>query len=154
MIRRPPISTPTDTLFPYTTLFRSVLKAKPQALLDASPKATVPVLVETDGHVIDQSLDIMLWALRANDPHNWLEPAQGDLNDVLALIAECDSAFKYRLDRYKYPQRYDNVVATDYRDQAAQWLTGLDARLKAGSFLFGRQPCLADMALAPFVDGT
>src|SRR3546814_2943886 len=93
----------------------------------------------------------MLWALRANDPHNWLEPAQGDLNDVLALIAECDSALKYRLDRYKYPQRYDNVVANDYSDQDAQWLMGLDERLKAGSFLFCRQPCLDDMALVPFV---
>src|SRR3546814_11356713 len=123
MIRRPPISTPTDTLFPYTTLFRSVLKAKPQALLDASPKATVPVLVETDGHVIDQSLDIMLWALRANDPHNWLEPAQGDLNDVLALIAECDSAFKYRLDRYKYPQRYDNEIGrASCRERVCQYV--------------------------------
>src|SRR3546814_10561931 len=57
-----------------------VLKAKPQALLDASPKATVPVLVETDGHVIDQSLDIMLWALRANDPHNWLDRKSTRLN--------------------------------------------------------------------------
>src|SRR3546814_2051122 len=31
MIRRPPRSTRTDTLFPYTTLFRSLLRRRPRA---------------------------------------------------------------------------------------------------------------------------
>src|SRR5690606_29558440 len=121
------------------------------SLLAASSKATVPVLVDTDGHVIDQSLDIMLWALRHNDPGQWLAPSQGTLDNMLALVGECDGSFKHALDRYKYPQRYENVCGTDYRDQAVAWLAGLNRRLEASGFLFGARPTLADMAIAPFV---
>ena len=82
-----------------------VLRNKPVELLQASPKGTVPVLVLPDGTVIEQSLDIMLWALQRNDPQHWLEPPTGTLGDMLGLIADCDSRFKHGLDRYKYPQR-------------------------------------------------
>jgi len=128
-----------------------VLRNKPQALLVASPKATVPVLVDVDGAVIDQSLDIMLWALRRHDPHAWLKPSQGSLDAMLALIDECDGPFKQQLDRYKYPQRYELLDGGAYRDQAIPWLTQLDDRLAATEFLFGSRPALADMAIAPFV---
>ena len=127
-----------------------VLKAKPQALLEASPKATVPVLVD-QGNVIDQSLDIMLWALRRNDPDAWLAPEQGNLQAMLALVEECDGPFKYKLDRYKYPQRYQEANGRRFRDEAAIWLESLDARLADQAFLFGGRPALADMAIAPFV---
>lgn len=83
-----------------------VLRNKPQALLDVSPNATVPALVGVDGAILHESLDIMLWALRQNDPDEWLAPERHDLAAMLALIAECDGAFKFHLDRYKYPQRY------------------------------------------------
>ena len=66
-----------------------VLRNKPAELLAASPKGTVPVLVLPSGEVLDQSLDIMLWALRQNDPYRWLENEQ----DALALIAQCDGDF-------------------------------------------------------------
>src|SRR5690606_33359264 len=99
-----------------------VLKSKPRALLDVSPKATVPVLVDTDAGVVDQGLDIMLWALRRSDPHRWLMPEQGGLDDMMALIAECDGAFKFRLDRYKYPQRYSLMSGESFRDEACAWL--------------------------------
>ncbi len=128
-----------------------VLRDKPQALLAASPKATVPVLVDTDGKVIDQSLDIMLWALRHNDPHAWLAPQRGGLEDMLALIQACDGPFKHALDQYKYPQRYENVDGRAHRDQAAPWLASLDERLADAGFLFGGRAALADMAIAPFV---
>lgn len=128
-----------------------VLKDKPPALLRASAKATVPVLVEADGHVIDQSLDIMLWALRRNDPQSWLSPEQGGLDAMLALIADCDGAFKQRLDRYKYPQRYQETSGEHFRDTAAVWLESLDNKLADRAFLFGSRPALADMAVAPFV---
>src|SRR3546814_12352191 len=36
MIRRPPRSTRTDTLFPYTTLFRSLVAAKPSCIWGAA----------------------------------------------------------------------------------------------------------------------
>lgn len=128
-----------------------VLRDKPQALRDASPKATVPVLVLPDGRVLEQSLDIMLWALGQNDPQGWLSPAQGDMDAMLALIAECDEVFKGHLDRYKYPQRYGDIDGLAYRDQGARWLGSLEQALGHNGFLFGRHAALADMAIAPFV---
>ena len=79
------------------------LRAKPQELLQASPKGTVPVLVLQDGRVIEQSLDIMLHALRANDPDGWLAPTQGTLDDMLALIGRNDGFFKQALDAASTP---------------------------------------------------
>ena len=128
-----------------------VLRAKPQGLLQASPKATVPVLVLPDGTVLEQSLDIMRWALAQNDPAGWLHPSQGDEAAMLALIAECDGPFKQALDRCKYPSRYPEADGAQARVQAVDWLQGLEARLAGQAFLFGDHAALADMAIAPFV---
>ncbi len=128
-----------------------VLRNKPQSLLDASPKATVPVLIDIDGRLLEQSLDIMLWALERNDPQGWLAAPQDGLAGMLALIGECDGDFKYHLDRYKYPQRYDNADAFPHRGVAAAWLSVLESRLAGGPFLFGGHMSLADAAIAPFV---
>ncbi len=128
-----------------------VLRDKPQALLDASPKATVPVLIEPGGAVIDQSLDIMLWALRQNDPHAWLVPDPDGVSAAMDLIAQCDGQFKHHLDRYKYPQRYDEVDGTVHRDDAASWLFQLESQLATTLFLFGDRLTVADAAIAPFV---
>ena len=128
-----------------------VLRNKPLGLLQVSPKATVPVLVLPGGQVLDQSLDIMLWALAQHDPESWLTPCQGTLADMLVLIAECDGAFKYALDRCKYPSRYPEADTAQARMQAEQWLQALNARLAEHRFLFGHHVTLADMAIAPFV---
>lgn len=138
-----------------------VLRNKPAEMLQASPKGTVPVLILSDGTVIEQSLDIMLWALGQADPHAWLAPRHAGLPDMLALIAQCDTEFKPCLDRYKYPDRYDGVDATDQREQGAQWLSQLESRLHTGSTvenpaaetpgLFGDRSTLADAAIMPFV---
>lgn len=128
-----------------------LLRDKPQALLDASPKGTVPVLVLPDGTVIDESLDIMLWALRQYDPHRWLTPEHGTLDQMLSLIAENDGRFKEHLDRYKYPVRFDLDSGLDDRDKGAVWLHRLSERLADSPYLFGSRPTLADMAIAPFV---
>lgn len=128
-----------------------VLRAKPQGLLQASPKATVPVLVLPNGTVLEQSLDIMRWALTQNDPAGWLRPSQGDEAAMLALIAECDGPFKQALDRCKYPNRYPEADGALARAQAVEWLQGLEARLAGQPFLFGDHAALADMAIAPFV---
>jgi len=128
-----------------------VLRNKPAALLQASPKGTVPVLVLTDGQVLDQSLDIMCWALARNDPAAWLTPSHGTVNDMLALIAECDGPFKQALDRTKYPSRYPGVDPAVSRAEAMQWLQRLEARLQSQPFLVGDHTALADMAIAPFV---
>jgi glutathione S-transferase len=134
-----------------------VLRDKPAELLAASPKGTVPVLVLPGGTVIDQSLDVMLWALRRQDPENWLLPPRGAIADMLALVAGNDGDFKRNLDRYKYPHRYPEESAGDaqafalkHRAQGAAWLATLDGMLVDG-WLFGPRVSLADMALLPFV---
>lgn len=139
-----------------------VLRNKPHALLAASPKGTVPVLVLPDGQVLEQSLDIMLWALRQNDPGSWLKPEHGSLEALLTLIADLDQHFKPLLDRCKYPERYASQHSlADSRAQAVQWLTdALEARLRPHAsqtpgmqpgFLFGSRISLADAAIFPFV---
>lgn len=133
-----------------------VLKDKPPELLAASPKGTVPVLVLPDGAVIDQSLEIMLWALRRQDPMGWLGPEGTGSRDALALIAECDGDFKVQLDRYKYPDRHrpGSAVAEDAptaRTLAAGFLLRLDQRLEANGHLAGPHASLADAAVMPFV---
>lgn len=127
-----------------------VLKAKPAELLAASPKGSVPVLVLPDGEIIDQSLDIMRWALGQSDPGQWL-PQGPEAAPVLALIEDCEQTFKPHLDRYKYPGRYDGADALAHRRSAAAWLAGLDQQLQQRPWLFGPAPALADMAIAPFV---
>ena len=128
-----------------------VLRDKPAELLQASPKGTVPVLVLADGRVLEQSLDIMLWALSRHDPEGWLAPDAGEHGQMLALIDECDGNFKHDLDRYKYPDRYEGVVAVSHRESAWKWLKMLDDRLAYSAYLFGERPALADAAIMPFV---
>lgn len=127
-----------------------VLRAKPAELLSASPKGTVPVLVLPD-RVIDQSLDIMHWALAQHDPEHWLTPDKNSTVEILPLIQQCDGPFKTNLDRYKYPDRYEDVDAIAHRTAGAEYLMDLDRRLQSNEYLFGTRPCLADMAIAPFV---
>ncbi len=127
------------------------LRNKPQALLEASPKGTVPVLVLQDGSVIEQSLEIMLHALQSKDPDGWLAPTQGTLDDMLALIDRNDSFFNQALDRCKYPERYTAEAVNQAQTDALTWLADLDAQLAESGYLFGMNPSLADMALRPFV---
>ena len=131
------------------------LRSKPPELLAASPKGTVPVLVLPGGEVIDESLDVMLWALRQHDPDGWLA---GDVDGMLALIADNDGAFKQHLDRYKYPNRYAAEHTSDvrhfgesHRAAGAAWLVSLQHRLREQNWLFGDRASLADMAVLPFV---
>lgn len=128
-----------------------VLRDKPTELLQASAKGTVPVLVLPGGKVIDESLDIMLWALSQADPMGWLEPPGATPEDMMALIALCDRDFKASLDRYKYPQRYENVDPIMHRGRCAAWLTELDARVAVTGALCGSRASLADAAIMPFV---
>ena len=127
-----------------------VLRDKPEEMIAASPKATVPVLVLGDGpdiNVIDESLAIMHWALERADPQDWLE----DKEASAALIAEADSDFKNNLDRYKYPTRYDDVDPDVHRSAGLEFLTKLDKRLAKQGQLLGKKPRLADYAIFPFI---
>jgi glutathione S-transferase len=120
------------------------LRDKPAAMLAASPKGTVPVLVLADGQVIDESLDIMRWALGQNDPERWL-----DGNDT-ALIAANDGPFKHHLDRYKYSDRH-GTDPLEHRAQGLALLADLDARLRRHAYLCGETRMLTDAAILPFV---
>ncbi|WP_203305531.1 glutathione S-transferase [Pseudomonas lundensis] len=124
------------------------LKAKPAQMLAASPKGTVPVLVCADGRVIEQSLEIMHWALSQNDPDIWL-PADRPL--IEALIEENDTRFKGLLDRYKYAVRYPEYPMEHYREQGAVVLQRLECLLEHTPYLTGTTLTLADVALAPFI---
>ena len=123
------------------------LKAKPAEMLALSPKGTVPVL-SVDGRVIEESLEIMQWALAQHDPDDWL--LQGD-PAVLALIAENDQGFKYHLDRYKYADRYPEYPMEHYRAEGEVFLQKLEGLLADRAYLLAHHPSLADMAMAPFV---
>ena len=120
------------------------LADKPPELVEASPKATVPVLVLPDGTVIEESIAVMRWALSQNDPEGWLA------GDDAALIARNDGPFKHHLDRYKYPTRYE-PDGIDHRAEGLAILKDLDARLTDGEQLRGAKRTLADIALFPFI---
>ncbi|AMK16494.1 MULTISPECIES: glutathione S-transferase [Sphingobium] len=121
-----------------------LLRDKPDSMLAMSPKGTVPVLALSGGEVIDESLDIMRWALRLHDPEGWLE------GDDAALIAANDGSFKQHLDRYKYAARYGSDPL-EHRAAGMAWLGELEVQLESRAFLCGIGRTLADMAIFPFV---
>ncbi|RZK99076.1 MAG: glutathione S-transferase [Rubrivivax sp.] len=128
------------------------LRDKPASLLALSPKATVPVLQLPDGRVIDESWDIMRWALTAPDAHGWWARAQSPEN--LELLERNDGDFKHHLDRWKYPQRYASETLTPdaHRDRALEvLLLPLEARLQRAPWLGGATPCATDWAVLPFL---
>ncbi|MFZ9566273.1 MAG: DUF952 domain-containing protein [Vulcanococcus sp.] len=128
------------------------LKAKPPELLEASAKGTVPVLVLSDGRVLDESLAIMRWALAQSDPAGWLAGwDDASLQEMDALIAENDGPFKHHLDRFKYPDRYPGEISAPHRLAALAILQAWSDRLARGGWLLGDRPSLADWALLPFV---
>lgn len=121
-----------------------VLRNKPAEMIAASPKATVPVLVLESGTVIDESIDIMRWALDRHDPEDWLS------GDDAALVARFDGAFKHHLDRYKYPDRHDGDPR-EHRAAGLALLEELEPRLAANANLCRQTRALADIAIMPFV---
>lgn len=128
-----------------------VLKDKPAALLAISPKATVPVL-QTADRVIDESLDIALWAFQQQDPAGFWQPlSESEQQQTLTLIDETDNDFKDALDRYKYADRYPEQLPTVYRQQGEVFLQKLEQLLSRQSFLTAQQPTLADIAVMPFI---
>jgi glutathione S-transferase len=127
------------------------LRDKPASMLAASPKGSVPVLVLTDGRVIDESWDIMRWALHRHDPDGWRGENDSHADAAIPLISENDTTFKYQLDRYKYPERYPEHPQSHYRSEAEAFLLKLENRLDASRFLLGDALSVADAAILPFI---
>ncbi len=125
-----------------------VLRDKPAEMLAASTKGTVPVLVLPDGRIIDESIDVMHWALVQSDPEGWRVP---DTVAMDKLIADNDGPFKHHLDRFKYATRYEDADPNTDRAAAEEYLAVLDARLLGSKHLMGEKRSLADVAIFPFV---
>lgn len=130
-----------------------VLKNKPAPMLEISPKGTVPVLelINPDGsqqQVIEESREILEWALGQHDPQGLLNT---DLTSAKALIDQNDNEFKHWLDRYKYADRYPELTQQDYRHKGEVFLQSLETLLTKNKYLLGDTISLADIGIMPFV---
>ncbi len=124
-----------------------LLRDKPADMLKHSPKGTVPVLVTQTGQVIDESLEVMIWAVKQHDPDHWLH----NKAQSLALIEQHDYEFKPLLDRYKYADRHPEKTPEQHRDATWEFIQGLDHRLVDQDYLVSADMTLADVALFPFI---
>ena len=127
------------------------LSNKPPKMIAVSPKGTVPIVVLPDARIIEESLEIMYWALERNDPEGWLAPLNYDRDEICALIAENDGPFKDNLDRYKYPPRYETPDPLHHRAQGVEFLKKLNVRLLKTVYLCGDKFTFADAAISPFI---
>lgn len=127
-----------------------VLKNKPAQMLAISPKGTVPVLqlLGSDKQVLEESLEILQWALAQNDPHGLLNT---DLVRAHALIEQNDQQFKHWLDRYKYADRHPQFSQLEYRQQGEVFLQVLEELLGKNTYLLGDHISIADIGIMPFV---
>lgn len=124
------------------------LANKPAEMISISPKGTVPVL-QLENRIIDESIEVMIWALEQADPDNWLAL---DLRDQQkSLIDENDNQFKIWLDKYKYWDRFPEQSQQAYRTQAEIFILRLDKILREHHYLLGGQICMADIAIFPFI---
>ena len=125
-----------------------LLNNRPPELLTVSIKGTVPVLCINDTTVIDESLDIMKWALFQNDPNLWIHYNKEMQFDI---IEENDNEFKYWLDRYKYYDRYPENNRDYYRAKCDRYLTRLNQLLEKNQYLLTNKLLLVDVAIVPFI---
>ena len=109
------------------------LRDKPKEFVSASPKATVPVLVQPNGYVIDESRDIMIWALQQSDPRNWLRLWNDDPAFCDVFLDRLDGPFKQQLDRYKYANRFEPAIGQQNRQDACAFLAEIDQFLESGT---------------------
>ena len=132
-----------------------VLKDKPAHMLELSPKGTVPVLLRCDGVVLEESVDIMHWALRSNDPQQWLATDPATQTQMNAKVADFELRFKKDLDAYKYsprqPDESQQEARIAARDRCVVVLQELEQQLQQSGFMFGASTSFVDVALMPFV---
>ena len=125
-----------------------LLKNRPDELIELSPKGTVPVLQLMDGTVIDESIDVMKWALAQSDPDCWYTDKIVEQN---SLIAQNDDEYKKRLDMYKYHERFPEGSYDEFQNAVGEILKTYESILSKSSYLCGDKITLADMALFPFI---
>ncbi|MBL4682115.1 MAG: glutathione S-transferase [Pseudomonadales bacterium] len=127
------------------------LKNKPTNMISLSPKGTVPVLKLLDGTVLEESLDILIWAIGQKDVDGWMTYPAKRLSEMAALIAENDFEFKIHLDHYKYADRFPEASQEEYRSRCEPFLLSLEKRLTENPFLFSHQIAYADIAIVSFI---
>jgi len=125
-----------------------LLKERPSELYSISPKGTVPVLQLQDGTVIDESIDVMKWALAQSDPDCWYTDKIVEQNSLIALN---DDEYKKRLDMYKYHERFPEGSYDEFQNAVGEILKTYESILSKSSYLCGDKITLADMALFPFI---
>ena len=126
-----------------------LLRDKPPSMLEYSAKGTVPVLILQDGKVIDESLDVIDWALNLNDPDDWQRSK--DKEKTKELIKINDGEFKYHLDRYKYSKRYDNEDPEFHRKKCLKFIESINNELNNSKYIFDDNISYADIVLLPFI---
>ena len=127
------------------------LQEKPSEFLKSSPKGTVPVLITNSGEVLEESLDIINWALNRNDPDKWLDKGKLASHEIAKLLNDLENKFKPNLDKYKYPNRFSGVDQFLYRDKNLFFLEKLNFYLKKNTSLNCEHLTLLDYAIFPFV---
>jgi len=134
-------------------LLRNIVMTNiPNEMLIVSPKGTVPVLVFDDGSVIDESIDVMIWALNQSDPHDLLfEPESTNFSEMMNLIRRNDNEFVYTLNKYKAASRYHDTNKDSCREQCEIFISELEQRLNKYEYLMKNTPSLADYAILPFI---
>tara|TARA_B100001540_G_scaffold87751_1_gene79282 strand:+ start:24 stop:614 length:591 start_codon:yes stop_codon:yes gene_type:complete len=126
-----------------------LLRDKPPSMLEYSSKGTVPVLVLQSGEVIDESLDVIDWALNLNDPDNWQRSKNNEKTKELIKIN--DGEFKYHLDRYKYSKRYDNEDPEFHRKKCLSFIEKVNSELQNSKYIFDDAISYIDISLLPFI---
>ena len=127
------------------------LKSKNKEFLKLSPKGTVPVLVLPDDKIIEESIDIVHWAIKTNDPYNLKLDNPIKFNEDIKLIRIFDGEFKYHLDRYKYDTRFKDAKREEHKYKARDLLVNLNDRLEEKKWLNGDNVSLSDISILPFI---
>ena len=125
-----------------------VLRDRPEHMMEISPKGTVPVMLLQDGTLLEESLDIMNYAAEKIDSMCWKKE---NIQNFDEMISKLDGEFKHNLDRYKYPNRYDDVDSIQHRDANIPFLQMIDDLLASNEFLSGEEMGILDCAVFPFI---
>ena len=127
------------------------LQEKPPEFLKSSPKGTVPILITKSGKVLEESMDIINWALNINDPNNWLGKGKLEDKEIKNLLDVLEIKFKINLDKYKYTSRFSEIDAHLNRDKNLCFLEKLNSYLKKNKSLNCEHLTFLDYAIFPFI---